>query len=342
MKIRSQRQRVNRWASFGLSLFVGWSLCELVLRILIPVPIFYSTWFTEGVHERDAYFGFVFRPNYDGAMRNVDQVWSEPLQLNSKGFRKAAVRERGNTKSQQAGSASRRIVMLGSASMGFGYGLADHETLHHQVADHLKGGCQIDLISWPGFTLGQDVQKLRRMLIPDEYDVGVILAYSKGDYEFSPDWGSIVRPDDLEMQESVVTPDDPASRLGGKLYWDSYVLAGLCRMMYVPLNLVGGDHSTGRSDKASAMSARVGKAQVVMAAERLKSLGIDDVLIVALPQQGGVVGPAVLSELSDTAWIDLRYEPQEHDFDWIAYGHYGPESASHLAKEIAAAVDLLD
>ena len=342
MKKENRTRRLIHCASLGVSLMIGWLLCESVLRVLVPGPIFYSTWFTEGVHQRDPYFGFVFRPDYDGTMRNVDQVWSEPLQLDSGGFRKSAVREGEASDGQQPPAPPKRIAMLGSASMGFGYGLADHETLHHQVADHLAGGCQIDLISWPGFTLGQDVQKLARMLEPDQYDIGVILAYGKDDYAFHPDWDTIVTPENLQMMDSVVTPDDPASRLGGEFYWNSYVWAGVCRLMQVPFNLLRANPSDGNSGKSSSLNSQLGKAQVAMAAERLRSLGIDAVLIVALPRQSDVAGPADLSEVIDSAWVDLRYEPEEQNFDWIAYGHYGPRSASHLAGKITAAIKSLE
>ena len=142
--------------------------------------------------------------------------------------------------------------------------------------------------------------------------------------------------------DSVVTPDDPASRLGGEFYWNSYVWAGVCRLMQVPFNLLRANPSDGNSGKSSSLNSQLGKAQVAMAAERLRSLGIDAVLIVALPRQSDVAGPADLSEVIDSAWVDLRYEPEEQNFDWIASGHYGPRSASHLAGKIAAAIESLE
>lgn len=336
---------MRRIASIVFAIMIGWVLCESVLRVLVPSPIFYSTWFTEGVHQRDPRFGFVFRPGYDGAMRNVDKVWMEPVRLDARGFRQPAVNHgRHSSSSESSPKQPVRIVMLGGASMGFGYGLADDETLHHQVAQRLSEACQIDLISWPGFTLGQDVQKLTQMLEPNQYDVGVILAYAPDDYVSRSDWDTLVPPADLPMIDSVVTPSDPAAQWGGDLYWDSYVVAGICRLLRVPANLLVGHMSDLDASQESPLDKNLedGKPQILMASERLKSLGVDSVLIVALPRQIGMSGPAVLPDPADAIMIDLRQEPGNEQFDWIAYGHYGPDSAKHLAEKIARVIESLD
>ena len=338
-------QPIRRIASMMFAIMIGWVLCESVLRVLVPSPIFYSTWFTEGVHQRDPRFGFVFRPEYDGAMRNVDQVWMEPVRLDARGFRKSAVHGDGHSSSlENSAKQPVRIVMLGGASRGFGYGLADDETLHHQVAKRLPEACQIDLISWPGFTLGQDVQKLTQMLDPSQYDVGVILAYGPDDYVSRSDWDKLVPPSDLPMINSVVAPSDPAAQLGGDLYWDSYVVAGMCRLLRVPANLLGGHvhELDGPRESASNENLEDGKPQMLMASERLKSLGVDSVLIVALPREAGMLGPAVLPDSADATMIDLRQVPKNQQFDWIAYGHYGPDSAKHLAEKIANVIESLE
>ena len=338
-------QPMRRIISIVFAIMIGWVLCESVLRVLVPSPIFYSTWFTEGVHQRDPRFGFVFRPEYDGAMRNVDQVWMEPVRLDARGFRQPAVHGDGHSSSNEnSARQSVRIVMLGGASMGFGYGLADDETLHHQVAQRLSEACQIDLISWPGFTLGQDVQKLTQMLEPNQYDVGVILAYGSDDYVYRSDWDTLVFPGDLPMIDSVVIPNDPAAQLGGDLYWDSYVVAGMCRLLRVPANLLAGYMNDWDvpQENASSENLENGEPQILMASERLKSLGVDSVLIVALPRQAGILGPAVLAGSVDSTVIDLRREPENQRFDWIAYGHYGPDATKHLAEKIARVIESLD
>ena len=338
-------QPMRRIASMMFAIMIGWVLCESVLRVLVPSPIFYSTWFTEGVHQRDPRFGFVFRPEYDGAMRNVDQVWMEPVRLDARGFRQPAVNH-GRLSSSNESSPKQpvRIVMLGGAAMGFGYGLADDETLHHQVAQRLSEACQIDLISWPGFTLGQDVQKLTQMLEPNQYDVGVILAYAPDDYVSRADWDTLIPPGDLPMISSVVIPNDPAAQWGGELYWDSYLVAGMCRLLRVPANLLGGHvhELDAPQESASNENLEDGKPQILMASERLKSLGVNSVLIVALPRQFGMSGPAVLPDSADATMIDLRQEPKKEQFDWIAYGHYGPDSAKRLAEKIARVIESLD
>lgn len=335
---------MRRIVSLVFSITIGWMLCESLLRILVPLPIFYSTWFTEGVHQRDKSFGFVFRPDYDGAMRNVDQVWMEPVRLDARGFRQPAVqRDRHSSSTQNSAKQPVRIVMLGGASMGFGYGLADDETLHHQVAQRLPDACEIDLISWPGFTLGQDVQKMTQMLEPSQYDVAVILAYGSDDYVYQSDWDTLDPPGELPMIDSVMIPNDPAAQLGGELYWDSYVVAGTCRLLRVPANLLAGNvRELGASQEDAANeNLESGKPQILLASERLKSLGVDSVLIVALPRQTGMLGPAVLPDFADATMIDLRQEPENRRFDWIAYGHYGPDAVKQLAEKIARVIESL-
>lgn len=333
---------MRRIISVVFAIMVGWVLCESLLRVLVPSPIFYSTWFTTGVHQHDPRFGFVFRPGYEGAMRNVDKVWMEPVHLDAQGFRQSAVNH--SRKLLSDGNSPRqpvRIVMLGGASMGFGYGLTDDETLHHQIAQHLSDACQIDLISWPGFTLGQDVQKLTQMLEPSQYDVGVILAYSSDDYVYRSDWDTMVPPRDLNMVDSVVTPSDPAAQFGGDLYWNSYVVAGICRLSQIPVSLLSGHLNDLEAPQESApkKKAQHGKPQMFVASDRLKSLGVESVLIVALPCQTGILGPASLPSVVGLSLLDLRREPENQQFDWIAYGHYGPVSVKHLADKIAAAIE---
>ncbi|MDB4664522.1 hypothetical protein OAE63_00830 [bacterium] len=345
MAKKKESQPMRRVASIVLAIMIGWVLCESLLRVLVPWPIFYSTWFTEGVHQHDPQFGFVFRPDYEGAMRNVDQVWMEPVRLDSRGFRQSAVRgDRYPSSNQDAAKQPVKIVMLGGASMGFAYGLADDETLHHQIAERLPEACQIDLISWPGFTLGQDVQKLNQMLEPSQYDVGVILAYGQDDYDYQSDWDTLVPPANLHMIDSVVTSNDPAAWLGGEIYWDSYVVAGMCRLLRIPASWLGGrvNDLDALTEMASNKNPEDGKPQILMASERLRSLGVDSVLIIALPRQSGILGPAVLPDAVGSSLLDLRREPEHQQFDWIAYGHYGPESVKHLAEKIANALESLE
>ena len=345
MARENESQLMRTIASMVLAIMIGWVLCESLLRVLVPWPIFYSTWFTEGVHQRDPRFGFVFCSEYDGTMRNADQVWMEPVRLDSRGFRKPAVRGDSDQSSiDNSATQPVRIVMLGGASMGFGYGLADHETLHHQIAERLPNACHIDLVSWPGFTLGQDVQKLTQMTEPSQYDVGVILAYGDDDYRYRSDWDRVDPPNDLHMVHSVVTPRDSAARLGGDLYWDSYVVAGVCRLLRFPANSLAGRESDldVPPEKAVNENLEDSKPQILMASERLRSLGVDSVLIVALPRQTGFHDAAILPDSTDSMMIDLRREPESLRFDWIAYGHYGPESVKHLAKKIANAIDTLE
>ncbi len=328
---------------------IGWILCEGLLRILIPQPIYYSTWFTAGVHQHDDRLGFVFRPNYNGAMRNADQVWMEPLRLDADGFRLPAVRM-GRSESGRPLT----IVMLGGASMAFCYGLPDADCLHQQVADRLNRNCRIELVSWPGFTIDQDIQKLKRFTNPRQFDIAVLYGYDADDFESAPN-GNQVPPTvgdqttSIRMIDSVVVPPDPAARLAPSLYYRSYLIAGLCRMLRVPAQVFSRlleDRSDAATTTRSIDTAFDGDLRLITAAQRLRSLGIKEVLIVALPREGRRLGPPHLPPVPsrDLRAIDLRDEFDQGGFhaDWIASGHYGPGAAGKLAGKIATALTEVD
>lgn len=342
-KKQSTRRALTRTIVLSLlALMIGWISCECLLRILAPKTIFYSTWFTEGAHQRDAEFGFVFRPYYRGAMRNTDLVWNQPIRLNANGFRYPAVRAETGTANPT------RVVMLGGASMAFGYGLDDAECLHHRVASHLEEDCRIDLISWPGFTLTQDLRKVQRFSDPSIYDLAVLFLYAERDYRFQPDWDRTGPIADIQMIDSVVTTDNAAARLGGRLYYNSYVVAGLCRAWQVPGNLLSRFDVPGNVNESSgsieAAETFADRRQMHLAASWLLEQGVQSVLVVALPRQSQHVGPSVLGSSKDerVKVLDLRSVLNEQSIDWIAYGHYGPETVEKLANSIAEAIELED
>ncbi|WP_146520927.1 hypothetical protein Pla52nx_004065 [Stieleria varia] len=323
--------------SMLVALVIGWGMCESVLRMLVPQELFYSTWFTEGVHERDAEFGFVYRPKFRGAMRNADHVWMEPLQLDASGFRQPAIRN------ETGDSDPLRVIMLGGASMTFCYGLSDAECLHQQVAQRLDESIQIDLISWPGFTLGQDLRKLQRFTSPSEFDLAIVFAHGAEDYRVNSNWDRFEPVDDFRMIDSVVMPADPAADLAGELYYKSYVAAGICRVAQTPLRMISRfnqGQASGQSESHDQPNEQPDDVlSIYKAAVRLTELGIGRVLVIALPHQSQHVGPVTLppSTSKKIKIIDLRSVDRQ-EFDWIAYGHYGPKSSAQLGREIAKAI----
>lgn len=331
---RNHRHAV-RFARPIAALSIGLLGCEIVLRILIPPTIYYSAWFTAGVHQRDEQLGFVFRPDYRGAMRHADHVWMEPLRLDENGFRLAAIRQRDPQSIE-----SRRIVMLGGASMAFCYGLPDADCLHQQVADRFPQDCRIDLLSWPGFNLSQDFEKLSRFSEASQFDTAILFAYGEQDYVHDPDWERLPAAE-FRMIDSVVYPEDRAARLGGDWYDRSYVVAGGCRTWLVGETILGrlGLWQSAAAPPASSIAEK-GEPTIYAAASKLRRLGIDSVIVVALPWQETRVGPERMPAPAapGITVVDLRDEPTSVRFDWIASGHYGQQSARHLAGKVAAAL----
>ncbi len=327
----------------GLAAIVlGWLLCEGLVRILVPVPIFYSTWFTPGVHERDPSLGFVFKPNYVGAMRHADRVWYETLKLDGNGFRRTA-----SGPAERDAENGETIVMLGGASMAFSFGLSDGETLHHQTARQLREPTTIELVSWPGFTLGQDLVKLDRFLDESAIDRAIVFAYSDDDYAFVNALPASVPPAVIPMDHGVVLPQDPASQILGWPYYRSVVLAGASRWWMALAAIVGleDDHTAGQSasgprGKSDATDTQSGLPAALLAARRLREDGISSVLVVALPHQLRKIGPKSLREFAGDGVeiLDLRRMASDEEMDWIAGGHYGPRSTQAIAGRIAESI----
>jgi len=329
---------VTRFAAICL----GWLLCEGLVRILVPSPIFYSTWFTAGVHEPDDSLGFVFAPHYDGAMRHSDGVWLEPLELDKHGFRLAA-----NNAVDPNADPKQTIVVLGGASMAFSFGLGDEETLHHQIAQRLREPTQIELVSWPGFTLAQDLIKLDRFLNATTIDRAIVFAYSDDDYLPVQELALPDPPKSIPMDQGVVLPPDPSSRFFGGAYYRSVVLAGASRWWTALAGIAGLETSAPavgpeqeRHVPVNATSDEPTVPAAVLAARRLRQNGIHSVLIVALPHQLRTIGPESLARYADAgvSVLDLRGMSSQQPMDWIAGGHYGPRAAQAIADQVAEAL----
>ncbi len=329
---RSRSSLVSRVGAIAL----GFLLCEGLVRMLVPEPIFYSTWFTRGVHRLDDELGFVFVPNYTGAMRHVDGVWMEPLQLDRYGFRIPA-----NEASADGEEANETIVMLGGASMAFSFGLADRETLHWKTVGRLAKRPTIRVVSWPGFTVDQDLEKVDRFLGTDRIDRAVVFAYSREDYEPRNDGATSVPPTAIPIDDSIVLPADPAARLGGSLYYRSVIVAGACRWWTSLATLIGRDASDDEQRRTDTVTnegaGRDAAPMALLVAQRLRELGLESVLVVALPHQNLRLGPESLQDWSSDRIdvLDLRDLSDRSEMDWIAGGHYGPRSSAIIAHAIA-------
>lgn len=338
---RTTSSPVRLIAQLVAGIVIGCVLCEGLLRVLVPQTTYYSSWFTPGAHQLDPELGFAFRPGFSGDMRNADKVWLEPIRLDDHGFRLPATNFGVASDADQEDVSD--IIMLGGASMAFCYGLSDAETIHHQVADRIAAPVEISLVSWPGFTLAQDIQKLRRLDSINPGTLAVVFAYGVEDY--APVDQRNDPPREIRLVRSVAMPNDPAASWGGSLYYESYVVAGVCRTMDVVSQII--NRLTSRfsreavaADAAEPNSAPLenrGRRQIDFAVDQLADMGLENVVVVALPHQSQWVGPETLT-VDGARVIDLRALPQSQAFDWIAFGHYGRRSAEHVAEPIAAQI----
>jgi hypothetical protein len=351
----SESRHWIRAISWLCAVLIGWLLCESIVRVLVPRPIFYSTWFTPAVHQLDSQHGFVFAGGYDGAMRHSDGVWMEPLELDRFGFRRAAGEFKSASPSSDDTSKQRNLVMLGGASMAFSFGLSDRESLHHQTASSMSSRATIQVLAWPGFTLGQDLLKLDRFLGSKKFDGAIVFAYSEADYqpvsslEVTPGGTSIA------MDQGVVLPNDPIAARVGWPYYRSVVIAGAARWWTSMAAAIGigslGEGKPGPSREtepeqstdipSDSQNVRVAMPPPLLVAQKLRERGIDNVWIVALPHQLTKQGPDSLASWSgnDVSVVDLRGLAERADMDWIAGGHYGPNSARIISEQLAREIE---
>jgi hypothetical protein len=343
MSIKSEQNNFrmpSRLVSRVAAISIGLLLCEVLIRLLVPEPIFYSTWFTRGVHRLDGDLGFVLVPNYTGAMRHVDGVWMEPLQLDRYGFRMAA-----NEPGENDTGASETIVMLGGASMAFSFGLADHEALHWRMADRLVNRPTIRVVSWPGFTVHQDLAKIDRFLDAKRIDRAVVFAYGHEDYEPHREPATPPPSPAVPIDDGIVLPQDPAASLAGRLYYRSTIVAGACRWWFSLAQLIGKDAAKSQTPSPSLDATKnTGKdASVLRVAQRLRDIGMERVFVVALPHQKTRFGPGSLRDWSSEGIevLDLRDLSDRPEMDWIAGGHYGPRSSAIIGQAIAEVLQSL-
>ncbi len=328
---------------------LGLIASECFLRLIAPYPLFYSTWFEGRIHIPDDELGFVFSPNYRGAMRHFDKTWHVPLELDEHGLRPVCETLGGKPKQE--------IVLLGGVSMAFSMGLTSQQSLANQIAKHSDIPIRVHTLSWPGFDLRRDIAKFERFFDAD-FRPSVTIAFLYTDDDFrslhKPFLTAIPKMDaDLfQLNDDVVILDSSASqRWIGRLYYQSYTLAGVCREFesVVVILTSGVKRMWELSGTAHEM------ASTLYADGPIPNEGTNDLLaelqekmaakgcvlqLVALPNQKEMVGPWRLSTLvpENIPTLDVREALEHNESDWKASGHYGEHSAEILGAEIARAI----
>ena len=138
------RRRIGR-ALIGLLMasLLGCLAAELFVRLIMPLEIAYQTYYSPGVHTPDPKYGFVFTKNYRGRMVHSDNVPYVPVRHDEFGFRPPAA-------TPTVGPID-TIVLIGGASMVYGYGVPHQYTLQATMVQAASRPIRVYNTAWPGF-----------------------------------------------------------------------------------------------------------------------------------------------------------------------------------------------
>ncbi len=363
-------KKMSYGSKLGLALrCVVWSVvgivaAEFYIHLIVPYPIFYSTWFDQGIHQPDEQFGFIFTPNYRGAMRHRDGIWREPLELDKNGLRKS-VSTHDNQEPVQD------VVLMGGASMMFSYGLKNDDTVAKQIAEDSDIPVRVHTLAQPGFALSHDFHKFERFLAKDVHpNVVVLCLYSSSDYqalqnEFSP-LHSQSNAHLFQNHQSIVLNRPGLPNQIGRPYFQSYVLAGGCRLA----DIVSGKLSRLKNKFVALNNDNHKEKEIEQSQQRLiKSNAVQcstqpqkedrlthmrkyfeqyntKLIVVTIPRFGThVITQQQLNLLKSdhitTVNLKDSLEKNSDNNKWIANGHYSSQSAKTLGKRIATSIQPL-
>ncbi|QDV42653.1 hypothetical protein Enr13x_25020 [Stieleria neptunia] len=343
---------VMRCLAWGI---LGVVAAECFVRSVVPFPLFYQTWFEVGIHRPDDELGFVFTPNYVGAMRHRDGAWRVPLRLDEKGFRLPV------STADNRDVARREVVLLGGGSMMFSYGLRDDQSVAAQIARHSVVPVRVQTVSQPGFDLARDFYKFKRYFEGRVHpSVVVVNAYGRhSETEVFANYSSTPsKPvgDLFWFHDNIAMNPRGLPHRIGRPFSQSYVLAGGCRLadqaysrLPRPQDLATGQpikngHQGHDNSGPGETNARQHGNDLFSEMREYFERRDAKLILVFLPSNGDD-RPAISNRTSPSpdqvAVLDLRGSLSVVDSDWVAAGHYGPRSAQRVGERIANAIQPL-
>lgn len=151
-------RKTLQWVGLVVGLGCAVAAAEAFIRLMVPVEIFFETWFTPGIHRHDRDFGFVFTPHYEGLMRHEEGLWvGTPLRLDKHGYRLPSrpAAEVGAVGSAESGISTPlpKVLCLGGRSLMMSYGLADEQTVPARLVAHAPYPVEAHNTGWAGDSL---------------------------------------------------------------------------------------------------------------------------------------------------------------------------------------------
>lgn len=205
---------------------------EIFLRLTMPREIAFETQFTPGIHQPNSKYGFVFTPNYRGRMFHVDNVMNVPLTHDKHGFRPAAA--------TPAAASPDEIVLIGGASMIYGYGVPHEYTVPATMVRSASGPIKVYNAAWPGFDIYRMFHVYRDLLEPEASPkVAVLCLYTARRSflnEIPDDFQAVPEPPSREtlfryMDNLVLRQNTGFSGWLGAYYYKSFLLARTARFV---------------------------------------------------------------------------------------------------------------
>lgn len=343
------------------AILLGALASEGFMRAILEPDALFEFSFSPGAQSPHPKYGFVFTPSWSGYMRHPDRVWCVPLAFEQHGYRLPAP--------ARGGEQPLRAVLLGGRSTAMCYGLRDHETIHHRMAERSPRPLEVWDTGWAGFDVYRSWKYFEEGLGAElDFDVVLLCINPQRTDLFLksiPEDLGEVRPHPVQdvmfdLTDGIVrVPSDAVERWMGRNYFRSYVVYGFLRYRK--------DLRRGWSDALQRLGVREPAARPTLPPEQQAELErqgqerltrflelLDEhfrargarLAVVLLPSMAGArdayapivaaIPPAIPhADLHDALWGQLR--PQ----DYIGLGHYGEQQALLIADGMLRLVERL-
>ena len=206
----------------GLTL-IAFIIAEGLLQVISSPTLLMSKWYSSGIHTPDSTYGYAFSPNYQGWMRQEDNVFLEELTLDEYGFRTPAIRQ----------DARKEIIIMGGKSMTFSYGVEQEDALHSQLQKHLINPSNVYCTSWPAVALYPNFKIYQRTLASSvKADLILVAIHGKQWDSYTREFISNIDSSHFsrrqlrelfffDNQTVLTAPSRPIAKTTGALYYKS-------------------------------------------------------------------------------------------------------------------------
>ncbi len=338
---------MKRLLATCLAVLSGTLAAEGFIRAITEPETLFEFSFSLGAQSPSEKYGFLFTPNWSGYMRHPDKVWGVPIRFEEHGYRTPG-------HSDLPGEPT-RVVLLGGRSTAMSYGLPDHKTIQHRMAQRAARPMEVWSTGWAGFD-DYRAWKYFEEGLGRELDFDVVLLCINphhGDLflkAIPEDLGEVRRHPVQDVMFVLIdgivrVPTDGLERWMGRNYFRSYVAYGFLRYRKDARRLWADATARLGLAEPAAPPARDAAEQAELERQGLERLGrFIELLDAHFASRGGRLGVVLMPSMkepadtyaaiaaaipADVPQLDLhrelfgRYPPRV----WIGLGHYGEDQA---------------